>query len=228
MDLKKYLLTAGLAMTIGVNVGLSQTNKIKIVEGAGTVYNVSQRQAEKEIAKLSLTDSIEDSWIYHKDILIDDGMFESGGTVAVNIPWIAKTETGDTIKVNINSGDTIMLYHNHTQHAPPGKYDIVTHSIIIDIIPAGAYALSKVGDYGKMWEYSLEDSLMRELHGKTYNERYNILETKINKAYNKKCEYFSSGPYPCPYQPVSTRKGYKEYRKIMDKVGVKTRYYRPK
>ena len=78
MNQKKYLLTTIVAMTIAVNTVLSQDyNNIKVEIGAGKKYSVSQKQAEKALAKLSQTADIEDSWIFYNGSLIDKGIYDN-------------------------------------------------------------------------------------------------------------------------------------------------------
>ncbi|MGV8172046.1 MAG: hypothetical protein ACP5OA_05115, partial [Candidatus Woesearchaeota archaeon] len=193
MSWRKNLLITGLVTIISVNTGLGQDqNKIKVEMGSGTRYFVSQKQAEKALARLSKTAEKEDSWIYYNDSLIDDGRNETSETVMTHIPLIIKTSSGDTIKVKINDGDTVTSYHNHTRRAPPSIFDMVNHSMLIDSIYTNKHVISKVADNGKMWEFSLEEGLMFELHEKNVQERFEILESRINKAYNKKCKYFSA------------------------------------
>jgi hypothetical protein len=229
MRFAKYVLAAGVAMMIVVNDGLSQdANKIKVEMGSGTRYAVSQKQAEKAIAKLSKKAEKEDSWIYYKGGLIDDGVNESSETVAMHVPLIVKTDNGDTINIKINDSDTVISYHNHTRRAPPSIFDMVNYSLLVDSLYSNNHVISKVADNGKIWEFSLEDELMSELHGKNSTERFKILESKINTAYNKRSKYFFSDSYLSSYQPDPSDKKYKEYITLMKKAGVITKYYRPK
>ena len=217
-------------MMIGLNDGLCQKNsdKIKVEIGTGTAYTISQKKAEKALAKLSKTAENEDSWVYYKGQLIDDGKNENSETVTMHFPLIIKTDKGDTTRLQISSGDTIITYHNHIRPSPPSIYDIVNHSILIDSIFKNNHVISKVADNGKMWEFSLDDRLTRDLHGKNLKERFEILESKINIAYDPENKYKIGGYSPYPYHPKSSNKGYKEYISIMKEAGVIAKYTKPK
>jgi hypothetical protein len=119
MNLEKYLLIAGLATTLGLNSVLGQnTNNTKeinveIVPGVGTTYIIPQKNAEKSLTKLNRKATKEDSWVYYKDCLIDNGTNERSDSVTTQFPTITRTIYGDTIEVKFNEGDTITFYHNH-------------------------------------------------------------------------------------------------------------------
>ena len=106
-------------------------------------------------------------------------------------------------------------------------FDIVNHSILVDSIFPNNHVISKVAEDGRIWEFSIDDKLRLEFRGKNPQERFDILESKINKAYDKVDNYFGIGPIQAEYHPEISRKGYKEYVRIMKKVGVKAKYYRP-
>ncbi|MGV8172143.1 MAG: hypothetical protein ACP5OA_05630 [Candidatus Woesearchaeota archaeon] len=223
MGAGKRILLTGLFLAL-VEHGLSQ---IKVEMGTGTVYNVSQKKAEKALAKLSKTAEKEDSWIYYKGQLIDNGKNEYSGTVMMHFPIVIRTGNIITDTVHIPPGDTVWMYHNHTYDSPPSIRDIVNQSLLMDSVFTSECAIPRVANDGKIWEFSLEQSLRDEFRGKNREERYEILESKINIAYTPENKYKFGGNYPYPYKPNPKDKKYKEYIKIMKEVGVNAGFRGP-
>lgn len=229
MSWGKRLLMTGLATIINVNVGLSQDqDKIKVEMGAGTAYNVSQKEAEKQLARLSKTAEKEDSWIYYKGRLIDNGKNEHYETVMMHFPIVVRTDNAITDTVRIPPGDTIYTYHNHTYNTPPSIRDIVNQSLLMDSVFTNEQTIPRLANDGKIWEFNIEQSLMDEFHGKNREERLEMLESKINIAYTPENNFKFGGHYPYPYHPnTKSDKKYKEYISIMKQVGIVAWYRRP-
>jgi len=224
MGAGKRLLLTGVLLAL-VEYALGQD--IKVEMGAGTVYNVSQKQAEKALAKLSKTAKKEDSWIYYKGQLIDNGKNEYSETVMMHFPIVTRTGNIITDTVHIPPGDTVWMYHNHTFDSPPSIRDVVNQSLLMDSVFTNEYAMPCVANNGKIWEFDLEQSLRDEFHGKNFEERFELLESKINIAYTPENRYKFNGLYPYPYTPSPEDKKHKEYISIMKQAGVNARFRKP-
>jgi hypothetical protein len=238
MVVGKYVLATCCMMYIGLANGLSQknsnnNNKIKVEMGTGTVYYVSENKALKALAKLSKKAWKEDSWVYYDGKLIDNGKNEADTAVTIHFPMIVKTVTGDTLKVIIPDGVTFSMYHNHIYipHAcrlPPSIEDITNQSLLLDSVFTNNSINQRLAANGKIWEFSLEESLRHELRDKNGVERYELLKSKIKIAYTSENKFKFGDYYPYPYHFNPKDKKCKEYTSIMKEIGVNVKFGRPR
>jgi|GEM_PF-2586363 hypothetical protein len=237
MNFNKYLLIAGLATTLTSNTILGQNNNtdIRVSLGVGARYIISQKDAEKALAKLSKTAFNEDAWMYHKGQLIDIGYNENPNHIYIRFPPIIITENKDTIKLKVEKGDTVTFYHNHTSNnmysklpRPPSIEDMISYSMIKDSVYPNNVIKMNVVDTKNMWGFSLEDELMNEFNNKSGFERYKLLESKINIIYDPTNAYLINGKCMYPYDHIkASDKKAKEYLSIMKEAKVKIKLRKP-
>jgi hypothetical protein len=201
--------------------------QVKVEMGVGTVYNLSRKESEKQLAKLSKKAWKEDSWIWYDNKLIDNGKNETDSSVMFHSPTLIRTGNKITDTIYVLPGDTAWAYHIHPDKSLPGIKDIVNQSMLMDSIYTNEYLVQGVATNGKIWDFNVGDSLRKEFHGKSSEERFKLLEYKINIAYTPENAYKFGGHYPYPYKLNPKDRKHKEYRDIMKQVGVDVRCRRP-
>jgi hypothetical protein len=187
----------------------SKNEKIEVKSGYGTTYNISKKNAEKQIRQLAKTSKIEDAWMYYDNMLVDIGSSENDSTVTVNI----------NPNIKIDSGSTVTFYHIHPniEFSPPSILDIINHPKQYQIFKNNK-VVAKVFDEKHEWEYNPSNELLKKLEDKELYDKYFHLRKTIDLAYDPQNIFFLKSHGKTLYQYRPKKK--KEHIQLMREIGV--------
>jgi hypothetical protein len=244
-SLKKYIISAGLALAIGLSSYSSKaaticptdTVGITTQKGAGKAYHITQPEAEKSLDALCRykTTDKEDAWIYCDNKLIDVGQNEKSNRISLS------DELMDTCINKTNPGDTITMYHIHpkayfgNRFHPACTGDILTHiSIKSPEYTKGRTIIAKVFDGRGMWEFDADEQYLIDttLNWGDIKKQFNNINDAITGKYNTDMwDHTNTIPRKGKqksrpsrtlnqYDPISVQK----YINKLDKLGIKLKY----
>jgi len=182
MNLKKYLLTTGLAMVMNLNlydttvetiIPEKYPNKvinteIEVKTGSGTCYeNISRKVVERSLDDLCRKADKEDAWLYWNNTLMDIGVLEDSLSVVLNEVLMAITLE------KAYKNDTISIYHIHPYKyvkngfSPPSDADIWSHETkkhqYTNFKNKNITIVQKMLNGSEMWEFDIEYRINRDI-----------------------------------------------------------------
>lgn len=188
--MKKVIPLIGLCSILyfaGINSSLvlAKNDYIKVKNGKGYVYTISENEGNKQVNEVAKTAKKEDAWIYAAGKWYDIGKSEKEDNVLIPLKDVVKL-----LKKNHKDEKEAKFVHIHPKKyvqegvAPPSTYDISTHgklkrmlrdNLQMKLSPSEIYT----GD--GVWTYEITDSLEEDINNAKpgHFSKWMILESMI-------------------------------------------------
>lgn len=160
----RWLYGLGLVALVGMDhADAFSQDTLKVVEGSGRKYHLSQQDGEKQLHLLAKSSNLEDNWILSGETWTDVGIHQKLASVKIDSVRFLED-------INLPQNSTVYGYHIHPVHArtalfaPPSSIDIIFHAQSQKSLKdRGIFFTSKVCDGYGVWEYTVTDDLANEL-----------------------------------------------------------------
>jgi len=188
--MKKIIPIIGLCSLLyfsGINSSpaLAKDDYIRVKEGKGHVYMVSESEGSKQLHRVAKTAEKEDAWLYTAGKWYDVGKSEEVDNVRINLEGTVK------LMKKHKSEKEAKFVHIHPKKyvgeggAPPSTYDLVTHGKLKRMLrdKLQMRLVSEVYTGDGVWTYDITGSLEEDIHNASPGKfsKWTVVESMINR-----------------------------------------------